>query len=367
MALSRRSAFTLIELLVVIAIIAVLIGLLLPAVQKVREAAARAACANNLKQLGVAAHNYHSANGRFPPGYLGSLSPTTEPNDNSFAGQCYGSIAFLLPYIEQESIFRQLTVSTDIDRYDPQGRKWWQTNPDRSLAVTRIKTLECPSDEAVTPDQLAPLSSGSNQWGPIVIIHVTYPASPTQNSCTWGWLVNNNGNPVAMGKTNYAGVAGALGREGEVSTNSAADGPGVNLAVYEGIFNNRTKTTLEAVTASDGSSNTLMFGEGLGGNANGQRNWLWSWMGVGSVPTKFGLGPGGGGTGQDGHPLCFSSRHLGVVQFAFGDGSVRGVRIAGTGHRNPPPSPVDQSPWGLLQQLGGMKDGLARDASAITN
>jgi len=171
-----------------------------------------------------------------------------------------------------------------------------------------------------------------------------------------------------MGKTNYAGVAGALGKEGEVSTNSAADGPGVNLGVYEGIFNNRSKTTLEAVTAADGTSNTLMFGEGLGGNAVGTRDWIWSWMGIGSVPTKFGLAPGGGqNQSVNGHTLCFSSRHIGIVQFAFGDGSVRGLRINGSGQRNPAPTPVEQSPWGLLQQLSGMKDGLSRDASAVTN
>src|SRR5262245_50619796 len=107
---SSRRGFTLIELLVVIAIIAILIGLLLPAVQKVREAAARTTCINNLHQLGLACHNYASSLGVFPPGSV--VSPnTTNPMAANTAGPpvdgpYVGGLAFLLPYIEQDNIYK---------------------------------------------------------------------------------------------------------------------------------------------------------------------------------------------------------------------------------------------------------------------
>src|SRR5215813_11764682 len=110
MSRSRHSGFTLIELLVVIAIIAILIGLLLPAVQKVREAAARLTCTNNLKQIGLAMHNYHSAFERFPPGFT---SATATINGDGL-GPGWGWGAYLLPYIEQDNLHRQINFTRDI-------------------------------------------------------------------------------------------------------------------------------------------------------------------------------------------------------------------------------------------------------------
>src|SRR5881275_1755894 len=112
----KRAAFTLIELLVVIAIIAILIGLLLPAVQKVREAAARSKCQNNLKQIGLALNNFHATYGCFPPG---GLSGATDNQTLSAArrvgvstsGVIHSWSPFLLPYIEQDNVARQYSFT----------------------------------------------------------------------------------------------------------------------------------------------------------------------------------------------------------------------------------------------------------------
>jgi prepilin-type N-terminal cleavage/methylation domain-containing protein/prepilin-type processing-associated H-X9-DG protein len=132
--IARRRGFTLIELLVVIAIIAVLIGLLLPAVQKIREAASRVKCANNVKQLGLACHNYHDANGKFPPGAVGPLSP-------SFPQYAllkhHGLGTYLLPYLEQESLFRAYHLEDS-----------WFDPVNQPVVNTQLKVWQCPSAEA---------------------------------------------------------------------------------------------------------------------------------------------------------------------------------------------------------------------------
>jgi prepilin-type N-terminal cleavage/methylation domain-containing protein/prepilin-type processing-associated H-X9-DG protein len=134
-----RHAFTLIELLVVIAIIAVLIGLLLPAVQKVREAAARAKCTNNLKQLGLGLHNFHDAQGAFPPARVSAT-----------ATSCSWP-PFILPYIEQDAIYRLYHFEV---RWDDKSAIYNPTNND--ISKMKISTFVCPSNPVSTFDR-APL------------------------------------------------------------------------------------------------------------------------------------------------------------------------------------------------------------------
>jgi prepilin-type N-terminal cleavage/methylation domain-containing protein/prepilin-type processing-associated H-X9-DG protein len=353
-----RRGFTLIELLVVIAIIAILIGLLVPAVQKVRSAASRTQCVNNLKQLGLAAHDYCSTYKSFPMGFHG-------PNPNiTYNGSTLSSVgnprwlavlSFLLPYVEQQNVYNQIYTMAHLN--DPTVTlPWFHYTNDLNVSNTQIPVFICPSD----PN----MPSGNLTGGIIVLVDSYTPPGYPQPSAAYGIVVEyysySDGPPYStMGRTNYAGCAGAC--FSGATTAAISSGPGFNYSIYTGIFTNRSAVKPTDVT--DGTSNTFLFGETLGGAFPGARDLAFSWMGGGVEPTFAGIGPiwsGTTNTNVTGYQSYSSAHDGGIINFCFADGSVRPVQPGSSGLRNPA-----STDYFVLQSLSGYADGQALNTSSL--
>jgi prepilin-type N-terminal cleavage/methylation domain-containing protein/prepilin-type processing-associated H-X9-DG protein len=289
----RRAGFTLIELLVVIAIIAILIALLVPAVQKVREAAARTQCINNLKQIGLAFHSYHDARKQFPPARVGRDAYATWP-------------ILIAPYLEQGSLASLWDITKPYDQ---------QVNP--LARTTLVPVFFCPS-------RRSPMLSPASENG-----------VPGQDG--------NGGLEGACG--DYAVCDGDGSNRNTTTANGAIIAPyltnpaiGDNNPYPKPILSFRSMTSMASIT--DGTSNTLLAGEkhisahGLGKSAEGDDAY---YSGFSYVAAQRSAGFYVAGTTKHSHPLNkitdgtsasrFGSWHTGVCNFVFCDGSVHTLPV----------------------------------------
>jgi prepilin-type N-terminal cleavage/methylation domain-containing protein/prepilin-type processing-associated H-X9-DG protein len=327
----RRPAFTLIELLVVIAIIAVLIGLVLPAVQRVREAASRAKCQNNLKQIGLACHNFALTNGYLPPGILGDCVPTAGPADIGVdplnAGPYAGCLAFILPYVEQQSVYSQLQVNWNVRQVS--GPIWYYVPANVEAARARIPIYLCPSDN------MEERRLQANSFARFSGIYL------------WYCYENSNSVPV---RTHWGTLTGTWN--------------GLQISRYRGVMLQVTRTELnivtpEAIANADGASNTLMIGEYIA--AKGPH----TWMGSGSRPTLYCIPESPLDWGD------WASRHAGrLVNFVMADGSVRAIPPTGrdansffSRYPHNPFTTAERAFWAI----SGYADGDTTRADAITD
>jgi type II secretory pathway pseudopilin PulG len=295
-----RRGITPIELLVVIAIIAILIGLLLPAVQKVRDAAARVKCANTLKQLGLAAHNYHDSQGHLPPviGYY------------PLAGGTFGTCFFhLLPHLEQDNLYRSAIGLVPFPAPDGPTLAYFPGN--NNVYSHRVSVFLCPSDPSVGPDGVVTIngvSFGASSYAPNAMVISNWPA------------------PSPQGRTAFGGISDGLS----------------NTVLFAEKYARCTNTTM-----------ALQFQDGGCAWAYSAAP-MFSWLPSPMTPTRNGFGPGfairgfvalapdakGAGSRFQVQPTPFigncdptraSTSHASGIQVGLADGSVRTLAPTMTG------------------------------------
>ena len=305
---TRQRGFTLIELLVVIAIIAILIGLLLPAVQKVREAAARNTCQNNLKQMGVALHNFAgNYNGQFPAALIHSGraavgTPYVGP-EVSYKGQAYqiynhsGFVA-LLPYMEQEPLFRQYTYQNVSSSSNPNSLTLGPDptpNPNRLVAQVLVKAYACPSDVDPSGSTSVPRTNGFYE---------------RDNVMRSNYLMSSGNQTDYSGSYSAAADAdkGAFGHNGSMNISKSNDGLSTTIAIGES-KQNHTDSNYGPYWGAGLHTATM----GYTPNASYVPNYPYG--ACAGAPTKMCQ-----------YAWGYGSQHTGITNFVMCDGSVRPIR-----------------------------------------
>jgi len=315
----RSQAFTLIELLVVIAIIAILIALLLPAVQQAREAARRTQCKNNLKQIGLALHNYHDTHGRFPPTQI--MVHYSGPNNSAPVPRNHTWVSMILPYLEQSALYSSINFSAPM--WNQATSSFQTTAAGQTIVSQKIPTLQCPSDPGfsggISIHGLSHMNYAGNLGWDWHYRGAHWAQGPFQNGSAGTRLEDmkdGTSNTIGIAETSTQGFQPRPGAPGHQAMGGVLRGGGMNNGVFRTPF------------IDTGSNGDVMDSAALRGIGQvGVRTWVrpdgavagfwWKASPYAHPPTYlacFGLNNDWRGA---------SSVHVGGGQFLLCDGSVR--------------------------------------------
>lgn len=308
----RRRGFTLIELLVVIAIIAVLIALLLPAVQQAREAARRSACQNNLKQIGLALHNYHDVHKMFPPGQIfGPLSAASATPSGQTHTLNHTGWTMLLPYLDQAPLFNifNLNVASGAARRSDSPPLQGDHTLNYPATRTALEVLMCPSEpiQGPVPDVTSGEYTASQAAATNYVFSSGYPAEESQS------YIKYSGSVITLSTGQTVNYIGMFGNNRSARIGDVTDGTSNSIAVGE-VMMDKASTSYRPTWGQ--GRHVGAYGRTLA-HADPVHNYNCRYR----INAKANCD--GSATVAKPYAWTFSSNHTGGAHFVFGDGSVK--------------------------------------------